>query len=91
MGTRRAWRMLALFASGLVGFAAGSRVRAAEPTDEVVEAEMLKDLDLLSETDMPQPGEFFRRMRVLEYLRLLESLRVLEGSAPSEPATKEGQ
>jgi len=81
--------VLALFACGLAGFAAGSRARAAEPKDEVLEAEMLKDLDLLRETNMAQQGEFFRRMKVLEYLRLLESLGFLEGSLPPEPAAKE--
>jgi len=83
------WWVLAFLACGLVGFAAASEVRAAEPTDDVVEAEMLRDLDLLRETDMAQQGEFFRRMEVLERLRLLESLRFLEGSPAQGPATKE--
>ena len=90
MGTRR-WGILALFACGLVGVAAGSRVQAAEAKDDAVDAEMLKDLDLLRETSMAQQSEFLRRMRVLERLRLLESLRYLEGGPPADPAVKEAQ
>ncbi len=86
---RPGWRILALFACGLVGFAAGPQ--AAETKEEAIEAEMLKDLDLLRETNMAQQGEFFRRMRFLERLRLLESLKFLEGSPPTEPAAKEGK
>ena len=69
------WRMLAVFACGLVGVAGGTRAWAAEAKDDAVDAEMLKDLDLLRETSMAQQSEFLRRMRVLERLRLLESLR----------------
>jgi hypothetical protein len=82
--------MLALLASGLVGLGTASRAWAAEPKDEIIEAEMLKDLDLLREADMAQQGELFRRMRIMERLRLLESLGFLEGSMPHDPATKEG-
>lgn len=81
--------MLALLTCGLSGFAGASRVQAAEPKDDVVEAEMLRDLDLLRETNMAEQGEFFRRMSVLERLRLLESLRFLEGSPAQDPTTKE--
>lgn len=89
MGARPRWWALAVCACGLAGLAAGSRAGAAEPKGEVVEAEMLKDLDLLREASMAQQGEFFRRMRVLERLRLLESLPFLEGPAPADPAAKE--
>ena len=85
----RWWGILALFACGLVGFAAGSRVRAAESKDDAVDAEMLKDLDLFRETNMAQESEFFGRMRILERLRLLESLRFLESAPPPDPAVKE--
>ncbi len=88
---RPGWRILTLFACGLVGFAAGSEVRATGTKEEAIEAEMLKDLDLLRETNMAQQGEFFRRMKFLERLRLLESLKFLEGSPPTEPAAKEGK
>jgi len=83
------WWGLALLACGLVGFVAASRVQAAEPKDDVLEAEMLRDLDLLRETNMAQQGEFFQRMGVLEQLRLLESLRFLEGSPAQGPTMKE--
>jgi len=88
---RPGWGVLALFACGLVGFAAGSQVSAADPKEEAIDAEMLRDLDLLRETNMAQQGEFFRLMTLLERLRLLESLKVLEGSSPTEPATEEGK
>ena len=90
MVTRR-WGILALFACGLVGVAAGSRVRAAEPKGDAVEAEMLKDLDLFRETNMAQQREFLGRMRILERLQLLESLRFLESTPPPDPAVKEVQ
>lgn len=82
--------MLALLASGLVGLGTASRAWAAEPKDDVIEAEMLKDLDFLREANMAQQGDFFRRMRIVERLQLLESLGFLEGSTPADPATKEG-
>lgn len=91
MATRLGRGAVALFACGLVRFAAASSVGAAEPKDEVVEAEMLRDLDLLREAGQGRSGEFFRRMRVLERFRLLEALRLLEGSMPSDPALKEGK
>lgn len=89
MGARPWWWALAVCACGLAGLAAGSRAGAAEPKAEVVEAEMLKDLDILREANMAQQGEFLRRMGVLERLRLLESLPFLEGLAPADPAAKE--
>lgn len=91
MRTRPWWRAVVLLAAGLVGLVAGSRVGAAESKDEVVEAEMLKDLDLLRETNMAQQGELLRRMNVMERLRLLESLGYLEGVPAQAPATKEGK
>lgn len=89
MQTRRRWRVGVLLAAGLVGLVAVPRARAAESKDEVVEAEMLRDLDLLRETNMAQQDELLRHMRVLERLRLLESLGFLEGSPTQGPATKE--
>ena len=82
--------MLALLASGLVGLGTASLAWAAEPKDEVIEAEMLRDLDLLREANMAQQGEFLQRMRIVERLRLLESLKFLEDAAPPDPARKEG-
>ena len=90
MGTRR-WRtMLALLASGLIGLGTATRAWATETKDEIIEAEMLKDLDLLREANMAQQGELLRRMGIVERLRLLESLKFLEGSTPPDPARKDG-
>ena len=74
----RWWGILALFACGLVGFAAGSRVRAAESKDDAVDAEMLKDLDLLSEVEVAKDRELLQHLRFWERFRLLERLRYLE-------------
>ena len=90
MGTRRWWTIVALLASGLIGLGTATRAWAAETKDEIIEAEMLKDLDLLREANMAQQGELLRRMGIVERLRLLESLKFLESSTPPDPARKEG-
>ncbi len=61
--------------------------RAGVP--EVVDAEMLRDLDLLSSPDYARDREVARRMRLLERLRMLESERAQEaasGPGPGSPA-----
>ena len=77
--------MLAVFACGLVGFAgrvpipeAWVRAWAAETKDDVVDAEMLKDLELLSQVNVAKDRELLQRLRFWERFRLLERLRDLE-------------
>lgn len=80
--------MLAVVACGLFGVAGGTRAWAAETKEEVVDAEMLKDLDLLREVNVPQQGELLGRMRFWERFQMLERLRMLETTTP-DPAAKE--
>ena len=66
--------------------APGGRAGASEAVD----AEMLRDLDLLSSPDYARDREVARRMGLFERLRMLEIQREQEaasapGSAPSPP------
>ena len=77
--------MLAVFACGLVAFAgrvptsdARGRAWAAEMKDDAVDAEMLKDLDLLSQVEVAKDRELLQRLRFWERFRLLERLQYLE-------------
>ncbi len=72
------WRMLAVFACGLVGITGATHAWAAQTKDEVVEAEMLKDLDLLREVNVPRDRELLQRLRFWERVPMLERLRYLE-------------
>lgn len=78
MAAGTGWKMLAVFACGLVGVAGGTRAWAAETKDDAVDAEMLKDLDLLSEVEVSKDHELLQRLRFWERFRLLERLRYLE-------------
>ena len=103
MAAGAGWRMLAVFACGLVGIAGrvpmpdgyprasvgAVRAWAAETKEEVVDAEMLKDLDLLKEVNMAQQRELFRQLSFWERLRMLERLRLLESPTAPDPAVKE--
>jgi hypothetical protein len=62
-----------------------SRVSAASD-DPPPDAQLLLDLDLLSQTE-PQARDLMRRMSVVERLRLLELFRVLDArpTVPAEP------
>jgi hypothetical protein len=57
-------------------------VRAAAAEDDVPDAQLLLDLDLLSQPEPPE-RDLMRRMTVVERLRLLELLRFLD-SRPGE-------
>ncbi|HEX9747862.1 MAG TPA: hypothetical protein VGB86_05585 [Methylomirabilota bacterium] len=57
--------------------------RAGAP--EAVDAEMLRDLDLLSSPDYARDREVARRMRFFERLRMLESERAQEASSSAAP------
>lgn len=85
MAAGTGWKMVAVVACGLVGFGgrvpmpeAGVRAWAAETKDDTVDAEMLKDLDLLSEVEVAKDRELLQRLRFWERFRLLERLRYLE-------------
>lgn len=63
---------------------------ASEPTGHAVDAEMLRDLDVLSSPAYARDHEVARRMGLLERLRLLESPAAEDAAAPrparSDPA-----
>lgn len=63
---------------------------------ERVDAELLRDLDVLGSADYVRDRELARRLPFLERLRLLERLRMLEGqpaqansAQPAAPAPRE--
>ena len=61
----------------------GGRAAASEAVD----AEMLRDLDLLSSPDYARDREVARRMRFFERLRMLESERAQEAASGPGPAS----
>ena len=103
MAAGTGWKTLAVFACALGGFAGrvhmpdgyprasvgAVRAWAAETKDEVVEAEMLKDLDILREVNVPRDRELLQRLRFWERLPMLERMRMLETTPPPEPSGKE--
>jgi hypothetical protein len=63
--------------------APGRRAGASEPVD----AEMLRDLDLLSSPDYARDREVARRMGLFERLRMLENQRAQEAASEPESAS----
>ena len=68
-----------------------SEASAAEPGGraggpEAVDAEMLRDLELLSSPDYARDREVARRMGLLERLRMLENQRAQEAASGPESA-----
>lgn len=62
---------------------------APRPAVEPPDAEMLLNLELLSETNLVRDRELYGRLRLLERLKLLERLRVLDSDAPLPSGSKE--
>lgn len=60
--------------------------RAGGAAEEVPDAQLLLDLDLLSQAE-PQERDLMRRMSVVERLRLLELFRFLD-ARPAAPAER---
>ena len=60
--------------------------REGGAAEEVPDAQLLLDLDLLSQAE-PQERDLMRRMSVVERLRLLELFRFLE-ARPAAPAER---
>jgi hypothetical protein len=79
----------------VLALAGVSEASAAEPsapgrragTPEVVDAEMLRDLDLLSSPDYARDREVARRMGFFERLRMLENQRAQEAANGPESAS----
>ena len=63
--------------------APGRRAGASEPVD----AEMLRDLDLLSSPDYARDREVARRMGLFERLRMLEIQRAQDAAGAAESAS----
>ena len=69
-----------------------SEATAAEPggrpgSPEAVDAEMLRDLDLLSSPDYARDREVARRMGLFERLRMLEIQRAQDAAGAAESAS----
>ena len=94
MVTAWLWRV-GLAVMALAGASEASAAERGAPggpagAPEAVDAEMLRDLDLLSSPDYARDREVARRMGFLERLRMLKSRRAQEaaegpGPAPSPP------
>ena len=91
---RRRLRLVALSLLTILGLVKATP--AAEP--EPVDAEMLRDLEVLNSPDYSRDRELARRVPLLERLRMLEKLRTLERAVPTGasvtppgPAPKEGK
>ena len=96
LGPRAFWKQLGAVLILLLGPAAA---RGAEQppvpatrgaSGERVDAELLRDLDVLASPDYARDREVAGSMRVIERLRLLEMLRLLDGhpaqiAAPARP------
>ena len=75
-----------------LALAGGSAASAAERggragTPEAVDAEMLRDLDLLSSPDYARDREVARRMGLFERLRMLENQRAQEAAGGPDSAS----
>jgi len=82
----------ALLAMAGAAWAAGPAAPSKGPaTGQPLDAEFLRDLDLLDNPDYSRDREVAKRMRLLERLRVLESFRALENQTPATPATPAGQ
>lgn len=72
----------------VLALAGVSEARAAERgAPEAVDAEMLRDLDLLSSPDYARDREVARRMGFFERLRMLESQHAQEAANGPGPAS----
>jgi hypothetical protein len=58
--------------------------RASAATDEVPDAQLLLDLDLLSQAE-PHERDLMRRLSLVERLRMLEIFRLLDTRPASPP------
>jgi hypothetical protein len=65
--------------------AAASAARAAEPPPAALDAEMLRDLDMLGSPTYARDRELSKRLRLIERLRMLEAMRQAEADAAGAP------
>jgi hypothetical protein len=57
--------------------------RAADPAP--LDAEMLRDLDVVSSSTYARDRELAHKLRAVERMRMLEQLRQMEAAAPPSP------
>ncbi|OGL16846.1 MAG: hypothetical protein A3K12_03835 [Candidatus Rokubacteria bacterium RIFCSPLOWO2_12_FULL_71_19] len=88
-GSRLAALLLALL--GLIPAGRGAGAQPAPAPAERLEAEMLRDLDVLNSGDYARDREVGKRLRLLERLRILEALRFLESPPPPAAPTGSAQ
>ena len=62
---------------------AATPARAADPAP--VDAEMLRDLDVVGSPTYARDRELARKLRLVEQMRMLEDLRQIEAEAPPQP------
>jgi hypothetical protein len=86
-GRRDAAPLRWLASLGLALAALGAQRPAAaqtRPAPEPIDAELLRDLDLLSSGDYQRDREVARRLRFLERMRMIERMKALEEQPPAE-------
>lgn len=71
----------------LILFAAAA-ARAAEAPRGALDAEMLRDLDMLGSPSYPRDRELGRQLGIVERLRMLERLRQVEIEPPALPVAQ---
>ena len=64
---------------------AATPARAADPAP--LDAEMLRDLDVVDSPTYARDRELARKLRLVERMRMLEDLQKLEAEGPSRPVT----
>ncbi|HUM16489.1 MAG TPA: hypothetical protein VL086_12420 [Candidatus Nitrosotalea sp.] len=79
--------LLALAGTAEVGAAERAAAPKQAATPEAVDAEMLRDLDLLSSPDYARDREVARRMGFFERLRMLEGQRAQDAATSGSPTT----
>ena len=80
---RPARGMLSLALMMRVIVLAAPPARAADPAP--LDAEMLRDLDVVSSPTYARDRELTRKLRMVERMRMLEQLRQVEAEAPPPP------
>ena len=86
-GRRDAAPLRWLAGLGLALATLGAQRHAAaqtRPAPEPIDAELLRDLDLLSSESYQREREVGRRLRFLERMRMLERMKALEEQQPTE-------
>jgi hypothetical protein len=64
---------------------AATPARGADPV--ALDAEMLRDLDVVDSPTYARDRELARKLRLVERMRMLEGLRNIEAEAPFPPVT----